>query len=323
MVLAKANHLKLLIESHFESDSDRFATVALQVAAHEARQGHGALARDIRSMVDRARATRGKVVELNRELDDLVMVTEPNQHLAELIVPAETERKIDRIIREYRQQHKLEKHGLSNRRKLLLAGPPGTGKTMTAAVLAHELGLPLLTILMDKLMTRFMGETSAKLRLVFEMIDERRGVYLFDEFDAIGTERARENDVGEMRRVLNAFLQLIDSDRSDSLIVSATNSHGVLDKALFRRFDDIIHYQKPGTPEIEKLINNRLTSFKPKRAVWKTVLDKALTLSHAEITRACDDAIKEAILSDEVRVTAGRMCAMLDDRQHAYQELST
>ena len=173
---------------------------------------------------------------------------------------------------------------------------------MTASVLAGELQLPLCTILMDKMVTKFMGETSVKLRQIFETISENQAVYLFDEFDAIGTERSLDNDVGEMRRVLNSFLQFIEQDDSRSLIVAATNNPKLLDQALFRRFDDVLHYQLPGEAEIRRLIENRLGEFLGHRFLWKSILEKANSLSHAEISKACDDSIKEAILNDQNKV---------------------
>ena len=116
---------------------------------------------------------------------------------------------------------------------------------MSASALAGELHLPLFTIVLDGLITKFMGETAAKLRLIFEAISQTRGVYLFDEFDALGSERASGNDVGEIRRVLNSFLQFLEQDQSDSLIVAATNHPKLLDRALFRRFDDVIEFALP------------------------------------------------------------------------------
>jgi len=316
--MATAEQLKSLIRSHFSNDRERFATVALQLAAHEAKQGHSTLAYEIRALVDKAKSAPVRDVRFNRELDDLVISSEPKERLADLIVSDEMRNRIKRILREYRQQEKLKKHGLCNRRKALLAGPPGTGKTMTAAVLAGELHLPIHTILMDKLVTKFMGETSAKLRQIFDVIRERRGVYLFDEFDAIGAERGRDNDVGEMRRVLNAFLQFIEQDKSDSLIVAATNNPRILDQALFRRFDDVLYYHLPTRDEIRQLMENRLGSFRGKKLSLKTAVKEAETLSHAEITQACDDAIKEAILADRKTVTATLLKKMLRERRLAY-----
>ena len=316
--MATAEQLKSLIRSHFSGDRERFATIALQLAAHEAKQGHSTLAHEIRALVDKAKSAPVRVVRFNRELDDLVISAKPRGRLADLIVSDDMRNRIKRILREYRQQEKLKKHGLSNRRKALLAGPPGTGKTMTAAVLAGELHLPLHTILMDKLVTKFMGETSAKLRQIFDVIRERRGVYLFDEFDAIGAERGRDNDVGEMRRVLNSFLQFIEQDKSDSLIVAATNNPRILDQALFRRFDDVLYYHLPTRDEIRQLMENRLGKFRGEKLSLKTAVKEAETLSHAEITQACDDAIKEAILADRKTVTATLLKKMLNERRLAY-----
>jgi len=316
--MATAEQLKSLIRSHFAGDRERFTTIALQLAAHEAKQGHSTLAHEIRALVDKAKSAPVRVIRFNRELDDLVILAEPRERLADLIVSDDMRNRIKRILREYRQQDKLKKHGLDNRRKALLAGPPGTGKTMTAAVLAGELHLPLHTILMDKLVTKFMGETSAKLRQIFDVIRERRGVYLFDEFDAIGAERGRDNDVGEMRRVLNSFLQFIEQDKSDSLIVAATNNPRILDQALFRRFDDVLYYHLPTGDEIRQLMENRLGKFRGKKLSLKTAVKEAETLSHAEITQGCDDAIKEAILADRKTVTATLLKEMLRERRLAY-----
>ena len=316
--MATAEQIKSLIRSHFSDQSEQFFTVALQMAAHEARQGHDALANDIRILVDKAKVRPARVVAFIPDLENLVLTSEPRERLGSLVLSDEMRARIERILREFRQKAKLEKHGLTHRRKILLAGPPGTGKTLTAAVLAGELNLPLYTILMDKIVTRFMGETSAKLRQIFDVIQERRGVYLFDEFDAIGGERSRVDDVGEMRRVLNSFLQFIEHDSSDSLIVAATNNPKILDQALFRRFDDVLHYQLPEKGEIERLIENRLGSFRQKSISLDASVNVALSLSHAEIAQACDDAIKEAILTDSNNVTATLLQQMLQERRSAY-----
>lgn len=316
--MATAEQIKSLIRSHLNDQPEQFFTIALQVAAHEAKQGHQSLADEIRTLVDKAKARHPRVIPFMPDLDLLVMTSEPKERLGILVQSDEMGTRIERILREYRQKAKLEKHGLSHRRKILLAGPPGTGKTLTAAVLAGELGLPLFTIMMDKMVTKFMGETSAKLRQIFDVIQQRRGVYLFDEFDAIGGERSRENDVGEMRRVLNAFLHFIERDASDSLIVAATNNPHILDQALFRRFDDILHYHLPEQAEIERLIANCLGSFRSKEMQLSTAAKVAESLSHAEIAQACDDAIKDTILADRKTVTATLLKQMLHERRSAY-----
>ena len=168
---------------------------------------------------------------------------------------------------------------------------------MSASIIANELHLPIYVILMDKVVTKYMGETSAKLRQIFDLIIDRPAVYLFDEFDAIGSQRGKDNDVGEMRRVLNSFLQFLERDNSESLIIAATNNLGMLDQALFRRFDDVIHYNLPSDEEKIQLLKSRLGKNVTSKDM-KILLPMLENLSHAEINQACLDAIKESVLSN-------------------------
>ncbi len=190
---------------------------------------------------------------------------------------------------------------------------------MTARVLAHELRLPLHTIQVDKLVTKFMGETSAKLRQIFDLIRDESGVYLFDEFDAIGGDRSLDNDVGEMRRVLNALLQFIEQDASDSMIIGATNKPALLDRALFRRFDDVLTYDAPDEAARQRLIENVLGSFKSARLGWKAILTESEGLSQAEINHACLDAIKTTILHDGKAVLTETLAKTLLERKQTHK----
>lgn len=315
--MATAEQLKSLLQSHYKNDNERFTSIALQVAAHEARQGHMTIAKEIKDLVDRAKSDGFKVIRINPDLSDLVLVYYPENKFNELVLSEEVYSKLNRIIREYEEREKILKFGLENRRKVLLSGLPGTGKTATASVVAGELKLPLYVVMMDKLMTKYMGETATKLRQIFDMMVSNRGVYLFDEFDAIGAERGRDNEVGEMRRVLNSFLQFIEQDSSESIIFGATNNIRILDSALFRRFDDIITYTLPNKTEIEALIKLKLQSYLGDFSL-KTVIDAANGLSHAEITNACNDALKEIILSDKKVVTQKLLTKMMKDRKMHY-----
>ena len=312
--MATAEQIKSLLQSHYKNDNERFTSIALQLAAHEARQGHLSIAKDIKALVDRSKIDGFKVIKINPDLSDLVLVYYPENRLNELILSKDVNGKLQRIIKEYKQRDKIQKFGLQNRRKVLLSGLPGTGKTATASAISGELKIPLYVIMMDKLMTKYMGETASKLRQIFDMMISNRGVYLFDEFDAIGAERGRDNEVGEMRRVLNSFLQFIEQDSSESIIFGATNNIRILDSALFRRFDDIINYTLPSKSDIEELIKLKLS-----RYLGNFALDKVITtasgLSHAEITNACHDALKEIILNDKKTVTQQLLIQMIKDRK--------
>ncbi len=322
--MANAEQLKALVKSHIERDDRHFYSVAMQLAAREAKAGHGKLAQELRDMIDAAKARvspadpTGNLVPLARprgELANLLTVAYPKNRLVDMVLDTEVAEQLDRILKEQKHHSRIREHGLSPRRKLLLVGPPGTGKTMTASVLAGELGIPLFSVRLDALITKFMGETAAKLRQIFDAISEVRGVYFFDEFDAIGSQRGLANDVGEIRRVLNSFLQMIESDQSHSLILAATNHVEILDYALFRRFDDVIEYRLPSGPQAAKLLQTRLGKFAPKPFPLKALTAKAEGLSYAEIKRAVDESIKEAVMHDEDRVASEALARAFEERR--------
>ena len=320
--MATGNQIKALLKSHVTGDDEHFLTIAMQVAAHEARQGHTKLANELKQLVDQAKSKKNKqsnmlaLVQPRKELDGILDASKPELKLSDLTFSNKQTDTFKRIIKEYKQQSKLRSHNLEPRRKLLLYGSPGTGKTATASALANELNLPLFTIRLDGLITKFMGETASKLRLVFDAIRSHRGLYFFDEFDAIGSDRMSPNDVGEIRRVLNSFLQFLEQDRSESLIVAATNYKNLLDPALFRRFDDVLNYEPPTASQVRSLIENKLAHFKLKITddQWPKLEKKAEGLSHAEITRACEDSAKWMILEGKDVLGFPNIAGMLQDR---------
>jgi SpoVK/Ycf46/Vps4 family AAA+-type ATPase len=322
--MPSADQVKALISSLTEGDEAHFYSVAMQIAAHEARLGHGKLAEEIRALVDkakdRARAPSKAPIPFARprgEAAELLSVSYPNVHLRDMVLGARTKKKLERVIREQRALSLIRNRGLAPRRKLLLIGKPGTGKTLTASALAGELGLPLFVVRLDALITKFMGETAAKLRLVFETLNQTRGVYLFDEFDSIGSARGLHNDVGEIRRVLNSFLQMVEEDRSDSLVVAATNHVRILDRALFRRFDDVIEYDLPDKERIVETLRAKLDIFAATNIMWLKVATAARGLNFADITRACEDAIKDAVIHHRTVITQAEILHAIQDRKLA------
>jgi len=318
--MATADQVKALVRSHADRDDMRFYAIAMQVAAQAARSGHGKFALELRELVDQVKA-RTKATELSRgskpiplaqprgELAGLLTVGYPRTRIADMALPEALSVRLERILTEQRERGRLREHGFSPIRKVLLVGPPGTGKTMTAAALAGELGLPLFSIQLDGLITKYMGETAAKLRLVFDAIQSTRGVYLFDEFDALGGERSSKNDVGEIRRVLNSFLQFLEQDDSDSIVLGATNHVGLLDRALFRRFDAVLEYSLPTEEIATRVMRGRLAPLDASNIEWLAVAKAAEGLSHAEIAMACEQAAKNAILD---HTTAVRSAALVD-----------
>ena len=331
--MASADQLKALLKSHIAGDERRFRATALQLAAHEAKLGHGKLARELRTLMDEAQKSRAvdhpnpgySIIPIARprgDLADILSLHESKHRLADLIVDPSLRAQLQRIVREHHAGAAIRAHGLQPRRKLLLVGPPGSGKTLTASVLAAELGLPLFLVQLDSLITRFMGETASKLRLVFEAMTQTRGVYFFDEFDAIGSQRGAGNDVGEIRRVLNSFLMMIEQDQSHSVLVAATNHPEVLDRALFRRFDDVLMYQLPDAEAIVGILNNRLSQRASKGTSWKRLAKLALGLSAADVVRAANEALKHSIIESEDYVSEATIKVALKERLQVQQQLN-
>ena len=322
--MSTARHILALLKSHVEGEEQQFYSAALQMAAHEARQGHGKLAQEIRELIDQAKASKSVIekksdpiplVQPKGDLANLVSVRYPDIRLSDMILTSDLEFRLKRVLTEQRQGKRLREHNLTPRRKLLLVGPPGSGKTMTAEALAGELKLPLFTTLYDSLMGKYMGETASRLKLIFEAMTITKGVYFFDEFDAIGTQRHNSNDVGEIRRILNSFLMFLEQEQGDSLILAATNHPQLLDKALFRRFDDVIEYQLPDAAIIRELIESRLISFEIDWKDWSNILNQANGLAQAEIVRATDDAAKQAVLSNSQKVSEDSLISAIMKRK--------
>lgn len=314
--MATADQIKSLVKAHLDRNDEKFKTTVLQIAAYEAKHNHTTFARELKNLVETQKVPKPNVISMNK-VNPMLQMTLPDNRLNDLIVSEEIKERIIRILNEYNNKAKLEQFGLENRRKILIEGPPGTGKTFTASVIASELSLPLYTVQVDKLVTKFMGETSVKLRQIFESIENNVGVYFFDEFDAIGTDRSMDNEVGEMRRILNSFLQFFEQDTSQSIIIAATNNHKLLDQALFRRFDDVLHYTLPSGNEVESLFKYRLSVFQKGFKPTKKLIEKSKILSQAELVKICDDAIKESILSDK-KITEEQLLNLVDERSGIY-----
>jgi SpoVK/Ycf46/Vps4 family AAA+-type ATPase len=325
--MTASRHIVALLQSHIAGDEERFLSVATQLAAHEARQGHGKLAQELRELIDSARgksATVGRrgvgpvpLVQPKGELSTFLSARYSDIRLSSMVLTPELHERLARVLREQRQQERLRARALTPRRKLLLIGPPGSGKTMTAAAIAGELKLPLFTVLYDGLIGKLLGETAGRLRLIFDAIGLQRGVYFFDEFDAIGTQRAGPNDVGEIRRVLNSFLQFLENDDGPSLIIAATNHPELLDKALSRRFDDVITYSLPDAKIARGILEARLTGYSLDQVSWGDVLNSAAGHSQGEISRAADEAAKLAVLDEHNRVTTATLVTALNERKTA------
>lgn len=329
--MATANQILALVKSHVAGDEEQLLSIALQIAAAEARRGREIKAKELRDLVEQARKQRNSVTRKRDaisiatprgDLASLMVVSHPKSRLPDMILPDDVRDRLASLLHQQRQRDRLRLHNQRPNAHLLLIGPPGSGKTMTAAAVAGELHLPLMTIRLDSLITRFLGETAAKMRLIFDQIADHRAVYLFDEFDALGARRGLENDVGEMRRVLNSFLQFIEEPNStDSIVIATTNHPQILDHALLRRFDDVIEYALPNASDAQRLLKEYLRPVKTRIRSWKHIQSAAAGLSQGELARAAAEVVKHTILEDGASVGTAELVQALENRHSMRQRI--
>ena len=315
--MASAQHIKALLQSHVDGDDDRFFSVAMQIAAHEAGLGHGKLALELRAMIDAAKAARtpalsGSLRTKCGDLSNLLHSTFSKYRLGDLLLNDLLADQIKRVVHEHRNIRRLLEHGLSPRRKLLLIGPPGTGKTFTASVLAGELGVPLLQVQLHGLLTTSEEGKVDTLGQVFQTTAKLRGVYSFDRLDVICSHQGLVNHVEGQCHVLDSFLMMLDQDNSHSIIVVATDQRTRVDDALFSHFDDVLQYALPSKSQIAELLKGRLRSAADVQTPWGELAHLASGLSHAAVSRAANDVLKASIIGghSQVRHTDVRFALM-------------
>jgi SpoVK/Ycf46/Vps4 family AAA+-type ATPase len=251
------------------------------------------------------------------DLADLVATEYPDVRLSDMTLAPATRAHLERVLHEQRQRGRLESHGFAPLHRLLLTGPPGTGKSMTAAALAAELSLPLVTIGIDALISKYTGETASKLRIIFDAMARPRTVYLFDDFfddfGAIGAWQMAGNDIVDARRILTMFLSFLDDTQPESLVVAVTDHRSLLDDALLRRFDAVIAYVLPDSAQALDLLRRRLGAVNTSAVSWDEVGEHVKGLSQASLVRAAESAAKRAILSGTDSVSTSALITSLGE----------
>ena len=309
-----------VIQSGSSADVD---TLCLRIVQEERQQGHEHVARDLeRILKDRPTARTapppGNLQPLptsRRDSAPLVQEIPVDKLRHHMVLPEAVERRFHRIEREFAARTRLAKHGLRPRRRILLYGPPGCGKSLGAERLAWNTGLPLRKVRFDTLLSSYFGETMANLRKVFDAAQASTCALLLDECDTLARSRTERNDVGEITRITNALLEMLEDYRGDGLVIAATNLDSALDTALFRRFDEVLKVPLPGLEEICRLLETTLSPMETDPAiVWREMARAMDGMSGSEVVHVAQSAAKHCVLDGRRRVIA-------DDIQHALAEV--
>ncbi|MBA3868771.1 MAG: ATP-binding protein, partial [Anaerolineae bacterium] len=309
--MASADLLKSLFSSFKKGDEEQFYVAANLLINEEKEKKHNVLARDLQRILDNGRSkpiSTPSILDFEKLPRDrernaaLLEIRESKRILGDVILSEKLSQQFTLLFKEYQMRERLHSYGLQPKRKLLFAGPPGCGKTISAEMIAGELGLPLLYIRFDAVISSYLGETANNLRKIFDFASKGSWIVFFDEFDAIGKSREDASEHGELKRVVNTFLQLLDGFNSESIFVAATNHEGLLDRALWRRFDDIYFFSPPTEKQISEVIKLKLGNV-PHSIHYDNYISKMHGWSHADIERVCVDAIKISIIDGEEDIT--------------------
>ncbi len=302
--MARADLLKQLFKAYRNSDREQFMDTARAIVDEERRKHHSVLASELMRILNNGVAVMTPTLTAilqppPRDQDrktPLLEIRQSSRFLRDVVLEENQYDALKRVIREFRDWDVLESNGLKASHKLLFCGPPGCGKTVTAEALAGEVGLPLLYVRFDAVVSSLLGETAANLRKVFDYASQENWVILFDEFDAIGRSRDDITEHGEIKRVVNSFLQLLDNFQGRSLVIAATNFEQALDPALWRRFDEIVRFERPTLPQIIALMEMRLRPLSGNKAKIQVYAKQLEGASFGDIERVCLDVMKACAL---------------------------
>ena len=304
--MANGKLLRQLIRSGAEGDVDAFRGAAREVIAEERQKQHHLLANDLETILYGSprtptspivRKLTAAVPEDRERGLPLLEVREPARGLDDIVLSPANRSLIEALLHEHNREEILKAYGLRPNDRMLLCGPPGCGKTLAAEVIATELGRPLAIVRTDSVVSSFLGETAANLRKVFDFTVAHPLVALFDEFDALGKERDDPSEHGELRRVVNAVLQMLDAYAGRSILLAATNHDGMLDSAVWRRFDEVLFLRPPTAAQLRRLLAVKLRGVRHDFDVKNVVqLGWFKGATHADVERVIRRAIKAMVL---------------------------
>jgi SpoVK/Ycf46/Vps4 family AAA+-type ATPase len=315
----KAETLKRLFRLIQDAAHPGLSTIAQSIVDDEKKLGHSALASQLEKILTQTKAPVERQLRAlpsgQNNSQNFTTLLPPQLLRHHMVLPDRIEARFKRIENEYAARDRLARHGLNYRKRVLLYGPPGCGKTLGAERLAWTTGLPLMKVRFDAVMSSYFGESATNLRSIFDSIRTVPTLLFLDECDFVARSRTSGNDVGEVPRIVNTLLVLLEEYQAPGLLVAATNLDSALDAALFRRFDEVLEVPPPGQEQILQLLRLTLSAIECSPAInWEELGRRLADASAANVVKVAQDAAKSAILSD-------RLCVTQDDLLESISEL--
>ncbi len=302
--MKQADFLKRLFDTYRRGDTEGFRAAAEGLIQHERKSRRPTLAKELEQLLQQAAPAdapdglRSRPGQSSPQSKRRGLFTErqPRKRIADVVLGPVASGLIERLIRDFQNSELLKAQGIRPYHHILFCGPSGCGKTVAAEAIAGELQVPLLDVSLNAVLSSQLGETAANLEAVFEYARDKRLVVLFDEFDAIGRTRDDVGERGEIKRVLNSFVQELDRFEGDSLIIAATNFEQGLDRALWRRFPSVIRFERPREAQIEELVRRNLAPLQVQPQQVDDLTRNLAGSTAAEVEIACLDVRKSCAL---------------------------
>jgi SpoVK/Ycf46/Vps4 family AAA+-type ATPase len=325
--MARGEIIRKLFQSFSRNEREEFYAAAMELIREEKSKNHNLLARDLEKILQNGHS---KALPANNTLyknhPEIPKDRETGLPLIDIklfdltwdnvVLNQGNLEILQRVALENRKQEVLEAYGLRPKSKLLFCGPPGCGKTLTAKVLSGVLGIPLVYVNLTAVFSSYLGETATNLKKIFDYVEKGEWVVLLDEFDAIARDRNTLNEHGEVKRLVNSLLQLIDTSNSNSLFIAATNHESLLDNAVWRRFDEVLFFGKPDLDLRTALLKRYLSRIRHSTINLEDLAVDLDMATGADIERICIDTIKTVILRGDRELT----CADLKTAVGRYLE---
>lgn len=296
--MARSDLLVNLVRAGARGDPGTFRRTVEAIVAEERAKQHHVLADTLTDLINNGERRAVPVMANGARIESLFYELTPRRSLDELVLPHEVREACQELVEEHQRGDLLRSHGLEPRHRVLLAGPPGNGKTTVAEALANALMVPFLVVRYEGLIGSYLGETAQRLGRLFEHVRMRQCLLLLDEFDTLGKERGDLHETGEIKRVVSSLLLQADDLPSHVTVVAATNHPELLDRAVWRRFQLRLHLPAPRPNEVEAWFDRfREQTGQPLGVSARTLAQKLCGLSFAELEDFCLDILRRSALA--------------------------
>jgi SpoVK/Ycf46/Vps4 family AAA+-type ATPase len=307
----KSEDITKIFEAFMSHDMETFNKTAMGIIKSEENKNHHLLADGLRNILERkfknGRANPNlqtpPIPRDNEKGFKLLTLKEYFLGWSDIILDSNAEESLKQVVEEVEKENTLATYGLKPKQKILFYGPPGTGKTLSAKILSSVIGYPIVLVNFESIISSYLGETSSNLRKVFDFIEKGRWLVLFDEFDIIGKQRDDPTEHGEIKRVVNNFMLMLEHYEGESIIVAASNHPHLLDIGIWRRFDDIVYFGVPVKAARKKIFKKYLNVMNKEKDIDINKLGNETTkFSGSDIEQVCLEALKRTILTDKKNI---------------------